>query len=196
MKKRYYYYKPDKYCGLLILSKFKILHTYFELFNDSNFPDNLTNKGFGSITINVCDNNINNLIDIFFTHTQSVYNDNDCSNTIKNILQMKRKIDMTKNKKIICGDLNMSLDKIKYIFPNLSCSNLDLSSKNDNYLFQKFQNDNKSTKLDYILYDNNFKLLESCCGNSIVIDKIKIDFKIDYLDLSDHYPIYSELYII
>ena len=62
---------------------------------------------------------------------------------------------------------------------------------NSNFLFRKFQKNSKDCKLDYILSDKNLKKIYSGTGPDLIIDNKKFSFKVNNIDCSDHYPIYS-----
>lgn len=181
---RYNIYNPNKYSGLVILSKYEILNSYFEKFNENQYSDSLVNKGFGFITIK----HKLKLIDIFFTHTHSSYD-----LTLKNIFQMKNKINLSNNSIIICGDLNLEPKVINEIFPNYKINNYNITCSNNNILFKKFQKDSKNCKLDYILTDKSLKKKYSESGPEIIINNKKFSFKVNNIDCSDHYPVYVEL---
>ena len=188
MEDKYNFYKPNEYSGLLILSKFKILESNFEPFKNKSFPDSIVTKGFGYITVLYN----NELIDIFFSHTQAMYSNEINKIAIQNILQMKKKIDKSSNKKIICGDLNLESDIIKEILSDFSLSKTNNSCSKKNILFNKFQNGNIESNLDYILYDKSFTLDTTICNSELLINNRKYNFKINDIDCSDHYPLYTK----
>lgn len=183
---RYTIYNPKKYSGLIVLSKYKIINSYFEKFNDIQYPDSLANKGFGFITIE----HKLRLIDIYFTHTQASYKDSFNNITLKNIYQMKDKLKLSNNSVIICGDLNLEPNMIDEIFPTFKINDYKNTCCNSNILFKRFQKNCKDCKLDYILTDKSFKKIYSGSGPEIIIDNKKFSFKVNNIDCSDHYPVF------
>ena len=188
MKNKYFFFRPNVNCGLIIFSKYKITLSYFKKFKNSEFPDSLVSKGFGMITILFQ----NKYIDIYFTHTQAIYSNKLNKIAIKNLHEIYNRVKKSKNKRIICGDLNINMNIVKNIFKNFNFSNINNSCSISNTLFSKFQKDCCEGKLDYILFDNSFQLEESLCCYNIRTNNNNLIFKINNIDCSDHYPLYSK----
>ena len=180
-------YRPPGFSGLLFISKYAIVSTYFKRYNVSAFPDNIMSKGFGLVTIQKTPND--QLIDVFFTHAQA----GNVNISIKNMNQMKSMIKLSKNPKLIVGDFNLYPPIVKVIFNTLILSGNQFTCCKKNSMFRKYEcvRGNKDKKLDYVLYDSNLTKMLSLTG-----DKIKnVIFKDNDMDLSDHYPLYCELVI-
>ena len=198
-------------CGLLLLSKYPICDADFEIYKDSCGDDSYVQKAFIKSIINV-DND--KQFSVFLTHIQAGYkNKPNVDVKVRQLAQLAKSVYNYKqkypdNKIIVFGDFNVESTSFEYdylcdLFGDMDIDDIGYNDPHftvdsDNTLKKIFCDDGKIARLDYIFSDIP---AEWCYTKpkELDIEKLKKSFKHDFMhihhDLSDHYPLMTQLYL-
>jgi len=184
---QYNFYKPKNgnnilNSGLLILSKTKIINSYYEKFTDSCGEDRYSDKGFISITTKINGNNFT----IINTHlnADAIFSTYDtCEETrMKQMEQLLHKFNNKLNcNTLLCGDFNIDFTTIsgKKIYKKIKGLTASCVKSKKMITF-----DDENIQFDQIFYIPKINYNYKC--------RYKV-YNNRYKGLSDHYPIQLQL---